>query len=332
MSPPPDISVVVPVYGGATTIEALAERVDATMSARGWSYELIFVCDRPRDGSWEVARRLAASGACVRALLLRRNFGQHPATLLGIREARGETIVTMDEDLQHSPEDIPLLVETSRAMSGIAYGIAEELQHAWWRNVTSRTAKWLVARYVGFDARDVSAFRAFPATLRAAFADYRGERVAIDVLLSWAGAPARAVRCAFAPRAGGESGYTLRKLVAYLGDLLLGYSTAPLRLASWLGLVAVVAAIAIGAYVLANWFVHGSAVPGFAFLALSVAAFSGAQLLALGLIGEYLGRLYFNSLQKPQYLVEASVSFGADSVNGRDSATPSAGSPAAAPE
>lgn len=299
-----DVSVVVPLYGGEKTIASLVERVSSTLAQEGWSYEIWLVCDQPRDRSWEIAARLASERSDTHAIRLMRNFGQHPATLLGIRRAEGATIVTMDEDLQHAPEDIPALVRESQEHGAIAYGLAEELQHAWWRNATSRLAKWFIARYFQFgDARRISAFRAFPASARTAFEHYHGERVAVDVLLSWSGLPLRPYRCQYAPRAEGESGYTFRKLVRYLSDLLLGYTTAPLRIASWMGLLSVVIAAGIALYVLINWLRVGSAVPGFAFLALSVAAFAGVQLLSLGIMGEYLGRLYFNSLSKPQYLV-----------------------------
>ena len=320
MSSSPDISVVIPVYGGERTIEPLVVRTSETLEGEGWTYEIILVCDRPRDGSWAIAKRLAEEREHVTSVLLRRNFGQHPATLLGIRRAKGQTIVTMDEDLQHDPKDLPTLVRASQADDAIAYGVADQLKHAWWRNATSRTAKFFVARYLGFDASEVSAFRAFPTHLRDAFAEYHGERVAIDVLLSWAGAPVRSIRCKFQTRDEGESGYTVRKLVGYLMDLALGYSTAPLRLASWLGIVAVFVALAIAGYILGNWLVHGSVVPGFAFLGLSIAVFAGVQLLSLGLIGEYLGRLYFNALGKPQYLVDELVEASA----GATEAVPSA--------
>jgi glycosyltransferase involved in cell wall biosynthesis len=299
-----DVSVVVPVYGGERTIETLADGLAAVAQREGWTWELLFVCDRPRDGSWEIARRLAEERSEVRAWRLARNFGQHPATLLGLREARGAVIATLDEDLQHSPEDLPALVEAARSIDGIAYGTFEEPRHEWWRNLTSRLVRSFLARYVGTRiASHATAFRAFPAHLRQSFASFRGERVAIDVLLSWSGAPFCCVPTRHAPRAEGRSGYTFRKLVAYLGDLIVGYSTAPLRLASFLGLVAMVLALGIGGYVLVNWLLHGSAVPGFAFLGLSIAILGAAQLLALGVIGEYLGRLYFNSLGKPQYVV-----------------------------
>jgi undecaprenyl-phosphate 4-deoxy-4-formamido-L-arabinose transferase len=113
--------------------------------------------------------------------------------------------------------------------------------------------------------------------------------------------------CEHAPRQGGASGYTLRKLVNYMLDLTVGYSTAPLRVASALGLLSVVVAMLVGLFIVANYLVRGSVVPGFAFIALSVAMFSGVQLLSIGVMGEYLGRLYENSLRKPQYTVEAIV-------------------------
>lgn len=305
-APPPalDVTVVVPVYGGERTIEPLVDQLLAVFDREGWAAEVRLVCDAPRDGSWPVAARLAAAHDRVTAVRLMRNFGQHPATLLGIRQARGRTIVTMDEDLQHNPEDVPALVAASQAEGAIVYGMAAELQHAWWRNATSRLAKWFIARYFDMgDAQRISAFRAFPAAARDAFATYHGERVAIDVLLSWSGLPLHPIACQYAPRAEGDSGYTFRKLVRYLSDLLLGYTTAPLRLASYVGLFSVLVAIGIAGYAVVNWWIHGSVVPGFAFLALSTAAFAGVQLLALGVMGEYLGRLYFNSLGKPQYLV-----------------------------
>ena len=131
--------------------------------------------------------------------------------------------------------------------------------------------------------------------------------MAIDVLLSWSGAATSTMTCEHAPRQGGASGYTLRKLVNYMLDLTVGYSTAPLRLASAVGLLSVVVAMLVGLFIVTNFLVRGSAVPGFAFIALSVAMFSGVQLLSIGVMGEYLGRLYENSLRKPQYTVEAIV-------------------------
>jgi glycosyltransferase involved in cell wall biosynthesis len=311
-----DVSVVIPVYGGEKTIGDLARGIIEVLAAEGLTHELIFVCDRPRDDSWRVARALAREHASVRAIRLLRNFGQHPATLAGLRAARGRWLVTMDEDLQHDPRDVPALLARAREIGGIAYGTFPEPRHSLWRNLTSRLTKAFLRRYVGSGIADrATAFRAFPADLRRAFDQYAGERVAIDVLLSWSGAPFDGVACAHAPRAEGHSGYTFRKLAAYLGDLVVGYSIAPLRWASAVGLLAFVLAAGLVVYVLAVRFAYGQVVPGFAFVAISVAMLSGAQLLALGIIGEYLGRLYFASLGKPQYVI-AEVEEGDD--GGRD--------------
>ncbi len=298
-----DISVVIPVYGGQNTIAELVSGLHTQFDESSLAGEVILVCDRPPDNSWAVARELAAQGLCT-AVHLQTNVGQHPATLAGIRMARGTHIATMDEDLQHSPRDLPILLDESKRIDGIAYGKFEEPRHGLWRNVTSALTKWFLARYIGGQvAANASAFRVFPARLRESFTHYTGERVAIDVLLSWAGAPIITVPCQHAPRADGHSGYTFRKLVAYLGDLLVGYSTLPLRITTFVGLASVGLALAIGVYVFINWLRYGSAVPGFAFIAMTTAVLSGTQLMALGIIGEYLGRMYFNALGKPQYLV-----------------------------
>lgn len=296
---------MVPVYGGESTLETLVKRLREVLESRGVRYEIIFVCDAPIDGSWPLVRRLAKQyPEEVRGYLLRRNFGQHAALLLGVRAALGRTIVTMDEDLEHNPNDVPALVEASERHGAIVYGVPVRMQHGWFRNQSSRFVKWFLAQYLGVeDAQDLSAFRAFPQDLREAFRAYGSEMVAVDVLLSWAGAPVRSMLCEFESRQGGRSGYTFRKLVAHLGNLAFGFSVAPLRAASYLGFISLVLAILIGGYVLTNWFISGSAVPGFAFLALTISAFAGAQLMVLGIMGEYLGRLYIDGLKRPQYLI-----------------------------
>ncbi len=304
----PDVSVVVPVYGGAATITPLAEQLAAVFAERDWSWELLLICDRPVDGSWQVARELAERLPQVCAIRLRKNVGQHAALLLGIRQASGRICVTMDEDLQHSPADVPALVDAARDGDCLACGVAEVLQFGLFRNFSSRTTKAMLARFLSVeDAHKLSAFRAFPLEFRDAFASYRHPHVAMDVLLSWAGAPVQAVTTRQQPRAAGRSGYTLLRLVRHLGNLAFGFSIAPLRLASYLGLLSVLFAAAIAIFVIANWLLWGSVVPGFAFLAFSIAALGGAQLLALGLIGEYLGRLYFGALRPPQYQVAERV-------------------------
>ncbi len=303
-----DVSVVVPVYGGAATIAPLTRQLAEVFAERGWSWELLLVCDRPVDDSWQVARSLAEEVEQVCAIRLRKNVGQHAALLLGVRQASGRVCVTMGEDLQHSPTDVPALVDAARDGDCLACGVAEVLQFGLFRNFGSRTTKAMLARFLNVeDAHNLSAFRAFPLEFRDAFESYRHPHVAMDVLLSWAGAPVVAIPTRQQPRAAGQSGYTLLRLVRHLGNLAFGFSIAPLRLASYLGLASVFFAAAIALVTVVNWLIWGSVVPRFAFLAFTVAALGGAQLLAVGLIGEYLGRLYFGALRPPQYQVAERV-------------------------
>ncbi|MCO4764098.1 MAG: glycosyltransferase [Myxococcales bacterium] len=311
-----DLSIVVPVYGGEATIEPLCTQLGEELRRRDWRYEILLVCDRPVDGSWAVAKRLATTTSEVIAIRLQRNVGQHAALLLGIRQARGGVIVTMDEDLQHAPADVPALVDTVLKHHCLAYGVTVQQHHGAFRNASSRLIKWAIKRYLEVeDAQHLSAFRAFPARERSAFTGYNHPNVAIDVLLSWTGLPVRAVATSHNARAAGESGYTFTKLVAHLANLAFGFSTAPLRLASYIGFGAVLFAGGLFVYAIVNWMIHGSGVPGFAFTIASLAALGGAQLLALGLIGEYLGRLYLGSLGRPQYRIAEQVGTNHDETD-----------------
>jgi undecaprenyl-phosphate 4-deoxy-4-formamido-L-arabinose transferase len=233
-----------------------------------------------------------------------RNYGQHNALLCGIREARGETIVTLDDDLQHPPEEIPKLLAKLDEGFDVVYGPPEREQHGLLRDLASQITKLALEGAMGAaNARQVSALRAFRTRLRDAFAEYRSPTVNIDVLLTWATTRFSAVRVRHDARQYGQSGYTPRKLVRHALNMMTGFSTRPLQLASLMGFGFALFGLVILAYVLMRWLFQGSAVPGFAFLASIVAIFSGAQLLALGIIGEYLARMHFRTMERPAYVV-----------------------------
>jgi undecaprenyl-phosphate 4-deoxy-4-formamido-L-arabinose transferase len=152
-------------------------------------------------------------------------------------------------------------------------------------------------------ARDASAFRAFRTSLRKGFEAYRSPAVSIDVLLTWSTTRFTAIKVRHEPRVAGTSGYTFRKLVRHALDLMTGFSVLPLRAASIVGFASLLFGLLILLVVTINWIVRGSAVPGFAFLASITTIFSGGQLFALGIIGEYLGRIHTRSMDRPVYLV-----------------------------
>jgi undecaprenyl-phosphate 4-deoxy-4-formamido-L-arabinose transferase len=237
-----------------------------------------------------------------------RNYGQHSAVLCGLRAARHEVVVTMDDDLQHPPEEVPRLLAKLDEGHDVVYGTPQVEQHGFLRDMASRVTKFALQSAMGAEtARKVSAFRVFRTFLRDASSSYRSQHVSIDVLLTWATTRFAALPVRHDPRTVGVSNYTFRKLLTHAINMLTGFSTFPLQLASLSGFVFTLFGIATLAYVLINYMVHGGAVPGFAFLASAIAIFSGAQLFALGIIGEYLARMHFRMMERPPYAVRATV-------------------------
>jgi len=300
----PGISVVAPVYNSQDTLRELAARLEPVLRAAAPLFELIFVNDCSRDGSWEVIQKLSRQYPWVRGFSMLRNFGQHSALLCGIRAARYDTLVTMDDDLQNPPEEIPKLLAMLAEGCDMVYGTPEHEQHGLLRDLASRITKLALQSAMGArTARHVSAFRAFRTKLRAAFADYRSPFVSIDVLLTWGTSRFAHVSVAHHPRTVGRSGYTVKKLIVHALNMMTGFSTVPLQLASLVGFTFTLFGIGILVYVMVIYLIHGRSVPGFTFLASIIAIFSGVQLFSLGLIGEYLARMHFRMMERPTYVV-----------------------------
>ena len=300
------LSVVVPVHGSARILPRLVDRLAPVLDGLGVPYELVLVNDGSRDESWSVIEQLAGRHPWIRGIDLMRNYGQHNALLCGIRAARHALVVTMDDDLQHPPEQIPVLLAELARGHDVVYGSPREEQHGVLRDLASRATKLALSQAMGAPiARQVSAFRVFRTPLRDAFAGYDGYYVSIDVLLTWGTTRFAAVPVPHAPRAEGESSYTFRKLVNHAMNMMTGFSTFPLQIASLVGFGFTLFGFAVLAWVLGRWVIHGSVVPGFPFLASVIAIFSGAQLFALGIIGEYLARVHFRTMNRPPYSVRA---------------------------
>ena len=298
----PEVSVVIPVFRAERSLPLLVDRLLPVLDSLGVPAEVIFVEDGGGDGSWGVIDQLAARHPRIRGLRLARNYGQHNALLCGIRAARGATIVTMDDDLQNPPEEIPKLLARLAEDADVVYGFPMNASHGCFRNQASAITKLALRGAMGVEsASKVSAFRAFRTRIRDAFDSYRSPSVNIDVLLTWGTSRFAAVPVRQDERTIGDSGYTLRKLVAHAINMMTGFSVLPLQVASVLGLVFGVFGFALLAYVLLRYFIQGSPVPGFPFLASIIAIFSGVQLFALGIFGEYLARMHFRSMDRPPY-------------------------------
>lgn len=298
------ISAVVPVFRSQDSIENLYARLRSVLAQCGSAFEIIFVEDCGGDGAWEIIDRLARADDCVRGLRFSRNYGQHNALLCGIRAARHEVTITLDDDLQNPPEEIPKLLARLADGFDVVYGSPLQEQHGFLRDQASRITKIALQKSMGADtARRVSAFRAFRTDLRRAFESYRSPFVSIDVLLTWGTARFTHVFVRHDPRTIGTSNYSLPKLITHALNMMTGFTTIPLQLASIAGFAFSLFGFGVLAYVIGRYLIDGGSVPGFAFLASIVAIFSGAQLFALGIIGEYLARMHLRTMDRPPYLI-----------------------------
>ncbi len=234
-----------------------------------------------------------------------RNFGQHPALLCGIRAATGKVIVTIDDDLQNPPEEIPKLLGKLSEGHDLVYGIPLREQHGIWRDAASWLVKLALRQAMGVKtARQTTTFRAFRTPLRKAFGAYQSSFVSIDVLLSWGTTRISSIVVAHAPRAIGASQYDFYKLFVHAISMVTGFSTLPLRLASFAGFGASLFGMAVLAFVVGRYLLSGESVPGFPFLAAVIAIFGGVQLFALGIMGEYLARMHFRMMDRPPYVIQ----------------------------
>ena len=300
----PSISVVVPVYNSELTLPELVKRLQPVLTGVAREYELVLVNDGSRDQSWRVIQRLAAEHDWVRGINLMRNYGQHNALLCGIRAARFDTLVTMDDDLQHPPEEIHKLMAKLDEGFEVVYGFPEHQQHGLLRDVASGLTKLALQRSMGAEtARHVSAFRAFRTQARDAFASYHSPFISIDVVLTWATTRFVAIQVRHDPRQTGVSNYTFGMLFRHAMNMMTGFSILPLQLANLMGFLCTIFGGGILVYVVGRYLLYGTSVQGFTFLASIIAIFSGAQLLALGIIGEYLARMHFRMMERPTYTV-----------------------------
>jgi glycosyltransferase involved in cell wall biosynthesis len=302
------ISVVVPVYNSEQSLQGLVTRLGAVLPNCAEEYELVLVNDGSRDNSWQTISLLVQQYHWVKGLNLMRNYGQHNALLCGIRSARFPLIVTMDDDLQHRPEEIPALLAELAKGYDVVYGIPHTLRHSFLRNMASQVTKVILQGAMGAAiATKINSFRAFRAPLREAFANYRGSFVSIDVLLTWGSTRFSAVKVAHESRQFGETNYGIRKLIIHTLNMMTGFSTWPLQMASMLGFVIVLFGISAFIFVIGRYLIQGGVVPGFAFLASTIIIFSGVQLFMLGVFGEYLARIHFRSMDKPTYVVRETL-------------------------
>jgi len=300
----PSLSVVIPVFRSQTLLPKLVRRLEPVLKNTASRYEVIFIDDGSPDDSWKVVKALSEKHDWIRGISLMSNFGQHNALLCGIREATCDFVVTMDDDLQHPPEEIPKLINALTPDCDVVYGLSDEPEHHAWRNLSSKLTKLLLrAAFRIHGVQNVGAFRAFRTSVRDSASRHHGPYINIDVLLTWSTRRISSVRVNHDPRPSGSSNYNFLKLVRHAFNMITGYSAAPLRIASVVGFVFTFFGIGVLIYVVIRYFIHGVVVEGFAFLSSIIAILAGAQLFSLGIMGEYLARMHFRIMDKPTYVI-----------------------------
>jgi undecaprenyl-phosphate 4-deoxy-4-formamido-L-arabinose transferase len=299
------LSIVVPVYNGAATVGELVEAL-AGLSVPG-GHEIVLVVDGSPDDSLDVCRALAERITVPLTVVDHaRNFGEHNAVMTGLRHARGDYVVTMDDDLQNPPSEVLRLLEhAQRTGADAVYTYYAEKQHAAWRNLgsrfTNRVADWILDKPRGLY---LASFRLLSAFVVAQVTRYDGPFPYIDGLVMQATTRLERLAVKHLPRAAGRSNYTFRRLVRLWLNMFLNFSVMPLRVSTLTGFVLSILGV-IGVLTVLIEALFGKPPEGWASVMAAVLLLSGVQLMILGMIGEYLGRLYLTANRKPQAIVRA---------------------------
>lgn len=311
----PEISVVIPVYGSASILPSLVQKLEQSLRAAAGpdGFEAVLVHDHGPDNSWEVLKALAADRPWLKGINLRRNAGQHNAVMAGFAHARGRYIITMDDDLQHDPNDIPRIVEALEAGADLVYVRFEARQHALWKRLGSRFNDWVASRLLNKPTGlYLSPFRGIRREVCQTALGYRGPFVYVDGLLLQSTSNFSSITARHHLRQDGKSGYSLRKSIALWMQMATSFSIVPLRFVSLAGIAASGAAFLFALIVVARKLMNPDLAVGWSSLIVAILFMGGLQLLALGAIGEYTGRILLNVNNRPQFVVGERCNLDAD--------------------
>ena len=299
--------MVIPVYNSEATLEEMQSRLTAAMEVLERPWEVIYVFDGGSEGTWKKLLALKQKQPeLVTAVRLARNFGQHAATLCGLGMATGEFVVTIDDDLQTPPEAIGALLERQKETGAdLVYGLYPKKKHSWFRNLGSKLFK-KVFRYLVNGFKDGSSFRLIHRNLVEEVARFDHHHVFLDQILSWYTQDVAYQNVDHFARKEGKSGYTTLKLIRLAFSIFFSYTDLPLKLMTWTGLFASILSLVLGAFFIGQRLLLGAQV-GFTAL-ISAIFFTGSIiLLSLGILGEYLARIYQSRLNRPPYTVKVVI-------------------------
>jgi undecaprenyl-phosphate 4-deoxy-4-formamido-L-arabinose transferase len=307
-APLPAVSLVIPVFNEEATLEEVCTRALATLESLGKPYEVIIVDDGSRDGTWAIAERLVAAEPPVRAVRLKRNFGQHPAMHAGLSRARGDIVVTMDADLQNVPEDLPKLIAAVEGGADVASGRRRGRDDSWGRTFPSKMVNGMLRRFTGVEIADFGcAFNAYSRSAIEPVLGVIGKQKFTKALVLSAGASVVEVDLSHQARADG-SRYSPFRLIRLALHVLAGFWPQPIQWAGVLiGAICGLLTIAVAVWGIVVWVVNGD-FPGLLFLGGLVLGVLAVQGFILALVGEYLGRIQRDVEGRPLYTIDQELS------------------------
>lgn len=301
-------SIIIPVYNGEQTVENLYTRIKQFFADK-YNYEVIFVYDCGKDNSWEALLRIKMQNPQnVKLIRLSRNYGQHNALICGFEYAKGDFIVTMDEDLQHAPEDIQKLIDKQNEMDyDVVYGKYEIRNHSGFRNAGSSILKRIIDVGIPDIHPDYSAFRLIKAGIAKSCITMRNSYTFLDGYISWITTNCSSCIVSHSERQGGVSAYTFSKLINHTINIFVTFSNLPIRFLTKLSFFVLFVMTLYSTYIIIRKLVFNDLAMGYPSLVIIVGFGVGLIMLALGIIGEYIYRINLKTTQRPNYNIDKTI-------------------------
>ena len=300
-----DISIVVPVFNEVDLIEELLSRIKKVCEGLRRTYEIVIVDDGSTDGSYEKLKKIQANDNSLRIVKFTRNFGQQAAVLAGFRISKGDIIVQLDSDLQNPPEEIPKLLSAMSENIDLVTTTHRKRRDSALRVMGSRCLLKIGQMLFGDTVKlNLSSFRALRRSVVKKIEVCKDRSRYMAVLMSWMGLPTAEIEVEHHERKKGNTKYSILNLLILSWDLVTGYSSFPLRTVTYMGMFGALLGFLMMAFLLFQRIVNGILIEGFVVLLAVFAFFAGVQLLSIGFLGEYLGRVHHQIQERPDYIVE----------------------------
>lgn len=308
-------SIVVPVYNSEKSLEILYNRLTSVFKSISENFEIIFVDDASTDNSWKELEKLYyENNKKVKIIQLMRNFGQHNALICGFHFAKGDYIITLDDDLQNPPEEIPKLIDKIKQGYDLVYGEYISKKHKWFRNIGSSFIQIVYKKLFNLPHK-LTSFRIIKKEIINSILNYNKNYTFIDGLIAWQTKNIGVCNVVHDNRLQGKSGYSIKKLLTLAFNLITNFSIFPLQIVSILGFLFAILAFIMTIVFFFKKIFFDIPITGYTSLIISITLFSGIQLITLGLIGEYIGRIHLNINQKPQYNIRQIKTNEEQSIN-----------------